>query len=148
MPKYVNKNKRKMLKYIFSNKISINRCTVHSVDLFALKFWKPNLHSKIIVHFHLENSRLKTTHAWQIPWGKRKQGVGDHKRAVGTESQLQHSLFYNIYNRKCSEILNTYSLFFLQLSLKLCETAVFFSVFKDLVTWYENPASKSYLQIF
>lgn len=41
--------------------------------------------------------------------------------------------FYNMYNRKCSEILlNTYSLFLLQLSLKLCETAVFFFCFQGL----------------
>lgn len=37
-----------------------------------------------------------------------------------------------MYNRKCSEIPNTYSLFLLQLSLKLCETAVFFFCFQGL----------------
>lgn len=37
-----------------------------------------------------------------------------------------------MYNRKCSEVPNTYSLFLLQLSLKLCETAVFFFCFQGL----------------
>lgn len=61
MPKYVNRNFKKCRSTCFEQNIDKPKHTTFRI-CFAVKFWKLNLQSKIIAHFHPENSRLETTH--------------------------------------------------------------------------------------
>lgn len=108
MPKYVN---RYTYEKCWNTFFLTKECTVYSEGYFALKVWKLNLHSKIVAHFHPENSRLETKHTWQIPRGKRKQGFGDNKRAEGTKinCDIVYFITYTIENVLKYLILTRYS---------------------------------------